>query len=253
MKLIEKIKRNIQFRKKQKRIEDIGNSLFPKKIVYSGPFKDLKYKDFSSHGSSIYAKLLGSYEAELHDFVNLMISSDLDYVVDVGCAEGYYAVGFALKLKDIKVHAFDISEYAQKLCKDMSILNDVSNKVIIKGEVNKNFFLNLPKDKKGLIIFDCEGAESELIDEKVLNHLSNCNFMVELHEFIVRGIENKLIRLFENSHNTKIIESVDDYRRPDRWPLPILKNIAYQDQLEFYKEGRPGLMKWVCAVPLQKK
>ena len=124
MKLIDKIKKNIKFRKKQKRIRDIANSLFPTRMVKEGPFKHLKYKDFTSHGSSIYPKLLGSYEAELHEFINLMLSKNLESVVDIGCAEGYYAVGFALKLKDIKVHAFDISEYAQKLCKEMSKLNN---------------------------------------------------------------------------------------------------------------------------------
>lgn len=248
-KIITKIQNNIHFRKRRNETLQLAKNLFPNKIVYGGPFKGLKYIDYKAYGSSIYAKLLGTYEAELHKFISLMFKKDLDFLIDIGCAEGYYAVGFALKNKNILVYAFDISKSAQNLCLDMARFNKVASRVKVSGEIDKNYFLKLPKKKKGLIIMDCEGAEADLLDKEVLNYLSNYNFIIELHEFIIRGIEKKLINIMKETHTIKIINSVDDYRRPDKWPLAILEGINFIDQKELYKEFRPGLMKWICAVP----
>ena len=249
MDLIKKLKKNINFRKNRNRILKIAREVFPQKIVSDGPFKGLKYPEYISCGSAIYSKLLGTYEAELHDFIYSILRQDLEILVDIGCAEGYYAVGFAILKKNISVYAFDISEFAQNLCRQMAIYNGVVNRIKISGITDKEYLLNLPKDKKGLIIIDCEGAEEHLIDQEVLNRLSNWNFIIELHEFIVRGIEKKIIDMISRTHQIEVIDSIDDYRRPDQWPKKNLRGVDFEDQKELYKEGRPGMLRWVCAIP----
>ena len=96
MDLIKKLNKNINFRKNRNRILKIAREVFPQKIVSDGPFKGLKYPEYISCGSAIYSKLLGTYEAELHDFIYSILRQDLEILVDIGCAEGYYAVGFAI-------------------------------------------------------------------------------------------------------------------------------------------------------------
>ena len=61
-------------------------------------------------------------------------------------------VDFAILKKNISVYAFDISEFAQNLCRQMAIYNGVVNRIKISGITDKEYLLNLPKDKKGLII-----------------------------------------------------------------------------------------------------
>src|SRR5512140_2013789 len=62
--------------------------------VLSGPFKGMRYGDFS-YNSALIPKLLGTYEADLHNWVGEALATGYDAVINVGCAEGYYAVGFA--------------------------------------------------------------------------------------------------------------------------------------------------------------
>ena len=60
MDLINKLKNNLKFRKKRNRIFKIAKQVFPQKIVSGGPFKGLKYPDYTSCGSAIFSKLLGT-------------------------------------------------------------------------------------------------------------------------------------------------------------------------------------------------
>ena len=62
--------------------------------ILSGPFKGMRYGDFS-YNSALIPKLLGTYEADLHGWVGEAVAAGYDAVINIGCAEGYYAVGFA--------------------------------------------------------------------------------------------------------------------------------------------------------------
>ena len=64
--------------------------------------------------SSCVPKLIGSYEEEVHLIIEEIIRRRYSIVVNIGCAEGYYAVGFALRIPDAIVYAFDIETTAQQ-------------------------------------------------------------------------------------------------------------------------------------------
>jgi hypothetical protein len=51
-------------------------------------------------GSALIPKLLGCYEAELHGVIACALNTTYDTIIDIGCAEGYYAVGLALHFPD---------------------------------------------------------------------------------------------------------------------------------------------------------
>src|SRR5947209_10340484 len=83
-------------------IENYGSELTRKFIrlcglaVQDGPFKEMKLAESTSWGDGdTLPKLLGCYEAELHPAVNEALGKDYAAVINVGCAEGYYAIGFA--------------------------------------------------------------------------------------------------------------------------------------------------------------
>src|SRR4051812_19305855 len=63
--------------------------------VLQGPFAGMQYVT-ESYGSQLVPKLLGSYENELHDLVEQIVAQRPKIVIDIGAAEGYYAVGLAL-------------------------------------------------------------------------------------------------------------------------------------------------------------
>src|SRR4051812_14244715 len=63
-------------------------------VVLSGPFAGMAYVRQAA-GSCLAPKLIGCYEAELHGVVARILRTGYTQIVDIGCAEGYYAVGLA--------------------------------------------------------------------------------------------------------------------------------------------------------------
>jgi hypothetical protein len=53
------------------------------------------------------AKFLGTYEQELHGVIEKAMESHPKFVLNIGCAEGFYAVGLAIRLNDAQVFAAD--------------------------------------------------------------------------------------------------------------------------------------------------
>lgn len=221
-----------------------------KRVVLNGPFKGMKYPTLASHGSAIYPKILGTYERELEPVIRECIDMAPSRIVDIGCAEGYYAVGLALRLPGAQVIAADLSETALDLCRGMAALNGVSDRVrVIKGLSPRDLERFGNEDGGGLLICDCEGGERELLNEKVLTALSSWHLLVELHEFVHPGIEQHLMELAAKSHTIEIIDSIDDIRRVAAFPVPELADHEFELKMELYREGRPHPMKWLIARP----
>lgn len=175
--------------------------------VLSGPFAGMVYVPQAT-GSALMPKLVGSYEAELHQLIEQIVITGYDTVIDVGCAEGYYAIGLALRLPETHVYAFDIDLEAQRLCRAMSHLNGVENRVTISGKCG-NEDLNALLTKKSLIVCDCEGFEAELLQPDLSSKLNHTDILVEFHEHLNIGLTSLLLSRFHDTHYPTVITAVE--------------------------------------------
>ncbi len=248
-KLLKKFQKRRAFYRDRRDVLAAAQRLFPDNAVSAGPFTGMRYTGWSGHGSAIYAKLLGTYEAELHPFVEKVVAAGPTLVVDVGCAEGYYAVGFALRLAEAKIIAADSSERARHMCSEMAGLNGLSERVETMGVLDREGLLRFAEQSGGCLICDCEGAEETLLNEEVLAKLSSWFLLVEMHEYLVPGIEDRLIDIAARTHEVEVVGSIDDFRRERRWPSPRTDGLSPKIKHALYREGRPGLMRWLCASP----
>jgi hypothetical protein len=57
----------------------------------------MNYGSIGALCSTFIPKIIGSYECELHPAIEEIIVNNYAEVWDVGCAEGYYAVGSGFK------------------------------------------------------------------------------------------------------------------------------------------------------------
>jgi 2-polyprenyl-3-methyl-5-hydroxy-6-metoxy-1,4-benzoquinol methylase len=94
-------------------------------IVQDGPFAGMNFPLMPADGC-VMPKLLGSYEEELHPFFNRFAGTDYDLIIDIGCAEGYYAVGLARLFERARVLAYDIDANARQRCSELARLNGVT-------------------------------------------------------------------------------------------------------------------------------
>ncbi|MHA7129411.1 class I SAM-dependent methyltransferase [Algoriphagus namhaensis] len=218
-----------------------------------GPFKGLKYPFMQSLHSTLFPKLLGYYECELHDSVEAFLRLQPETILDIGCAEGYYAVGFALSAPDSTVLAFDIQPEAREKTAEMAAANGIeeSGKFQIHEEANKQTLLQLDSDKRHFIFSDCEGFEDLLFDAEVIEHLKRSLFIIECHDFIHAGISERLQERFELTHEVQQIASVDDHFRYQLINHEELKKIPLEDQIRLLAEKRPAQMNWLVCKPLK--
>ena len=228
--------------------EERLNSIFTKKEVLHGPFKGLKYFSMASVGSMLYPKLLGSYERELHAVIDEFAAKNYSQVLDIGCAEGYYAIGFALRSPESTIYAYDTDPVGRELCQKMAALNGVSDRVIMGETCTAEELQHFKFNDNALIICDCEGYEQYLFNEENVQNLKNCDLLIETHDFVNLHISDNLIKLFSQTHNIQVIKSIDDIEKAKTYVYDETKNLTLEDRLKLHRECRPGIMEWLVCT-----
>jgi hypothetical protein len=194
-------------------------------VVTGGPFAGMTYVPDAA-SSALLPKLVGSYESELHEVIALLLERRYSRVIDVGCAEGYYAIGFARALPSSKVFAFDSDPKARELCEQLAAANRVADRVSVLGECTPASLAEVCTFGS-LIVCDCEGYEGQLLRPNSLPQLLACDFIVELHDFASPGIKDQIVSAFGRTHDCQIIEPGP--RDPSKYPQ--LGCLAEKDRL----------------------
>ncbi|MCF7817839.1 MAG: 50S ribosomal protein L11 methyltransferase [Kiritimatiellales bacterium] len=226
-------------------VEDAVTSIFPDLIVLNGPFKGMRYPHARSVGSTLFPKLLGSYERELHPVINSFPSRGYTAIVDVGCAEGFYAIGLARMLPAAKVYAYDINPKGRDLCQQMAELNGVSDRVSVGTECSDRELLSLDLGGRGLIVSDCEGFEKELFSDSVIRQMERHDFLIEAHDLWDRSISPLLLERFKATHEMILIKSVCDSLKVDLYQYEELRNYDKATRYYLMEEIRPECMNWL--------
>ncbi len=230
-------------------VQESIRELFPTLTVRYGPFAGLKYPEAASVGSAIFPKLIGSYEREIREVLGVITRTDYSEIVDIGCAEGYYAVGLALTIPRARVFAFDTDEKALRLCRRMADLNGVSDRVITGGLCDSETLKSLPITRRSLVICDCEGYEKSLFSADVVEHLRNQDLLVEVHDFIDIDISSRLKEVFRATHDIRVIESIDDIKKAQTYEFEELKPFDLATRRTLLGEFRPAIMAWFFMQP----
>jgi hypothetical protein len=212
--------------------------------VLGGPFAGMVYITESA-GSSFVPKLIGSYECELHGVLEKILASHYDVVVDVGCAEGFYAVGLSMRLVGTpKIYAFDINPKARKLCQTLARENGVEDKIIISGYCDAER-LQTVLHGKSLVMCDCEGYEVDLLQPAVAPALANADILVELHDPLKPGITPTMMNRFAGSHDVQLIDSTDR----DPADYPVVEFLNPEQRTIAVSEFRHGPQQWAFMTP----
>jgi hypothetical protein len=237
--LEEDLKRRIQ-----QRPAGIENDpIFTAGNVLSGPFKGMRYIDRST-GSSYLPKIIGSYEDEIAQWIQEIKIKDYNTIIDVGCAEGYYAVGLSLLCPKSQVIAFDVNPLARELCEKLAKLNDV--KVEIGSLFDPSQFV-VPNGGRVLLFVDVEGAELQLLDPKRYPWQRDVDVIVEAHDnlFGYGNNSQQIVERFRESHRCEVV-----YEAPLSWKAAKLRaNFPNLDGIEtIIDEIRVGKMKWMRGL-----
>ena len=238
---------------KQKIYPDSINDIFSGMTVLHGAFAGMKYPEMESRGSALFPKLLGSYEKEIEPLIQRICSNHYTEIVDIGCAEGYYAVGLAMRINNAKVFAFDTNTTAIRLCSKMAELNGVAEKFTIGGFCDAETLINLPLTERALVISDCEGYEKKLFNKNNVPFLSCHDLLIEVHDCIDIEISSYLRELFESTHYIEVYSSIDDIKKAQQYSYRELEGLSLKTKNQLLSERRPAIMEWFYMTAKQGK
>lgn len=218
--------------------------------VATGPFAGMIFPNSKDRGGGWLPRVLGTYESELASVFETIIADQPAQVIDIGCAEGYYAVGLAIRLPESQITAFDIADEDRAICRRMADANAVSGRVAIASACTEETLLSMNPGVRSLVICDCEGCEQHLITREVARHLHRSWFMVECHDFVVPNITQHLRALLSETHDVRLIASIADSVKAETFRAsPIADSEPQVIRVRVYGEGRPGIMHWLVAKP----
>jgi hypothetical protein len=187
--------------------------------VSGGPFTGLVYPDQTA--LSLAPKLLGIYERELHGAIEAAILAAPPVVVNVGAADGYYAVGLARRLPDVTVIAYEADAGQRELCRRVAAANGVT--LDIRGAAGRGDLAGA-----ALVVMDCEGCERALLEPPLAGTI-----IAELHDFLDPGIGEEIARRFAATHDVQLVPTA---------PQPPANELLLS-------EYRPGPMRWAVMTP----
>jgi hypothetical protein len=199
---------------------------------------------------TLVPKLIGSYERELFSIVEEIVGLDLDRIVNIGAAEGYYAVGLARRIPHAAIVAFEMDEAVRALLSATAAANAVSDRVAVRGKCEPaDLRACLRGANQTLVVCDAEGYESVLLDPNLVPELEHSNVLVETHERLCPGITELLQSRFEGSHRSEQIWS--EPRSAREYPFQTLYTRMLGDRffLNAVSEWRSEEQSWLWMSP----
>jgi hypothetical protein len=153
-------------------------------LILAGPFAGVLLEKLNWGRRDFIAYSGGIYEQEVLSYF-VHTKGQFKTFIDIGAADGYYAVSTLKNDFFEYVHAFEKSSTSREIIRFNAQRNQVSHKLNINGKFDISFekYLGMDFDwESTLILSDIEGAEFELFDSELLSEISGAHILIELHK-----------------------------------------------------------------------
>ena len=215
-----------------------------------GPFKNmLLMKNARWAKFDLIPQLLGTYEENIVNYIINKREINKELFVEIGAGDGYFVVGFSFSEIFKNVYAFEISDEGRKIIKNNAIRNNCIDKIEIFKEANYTSLLEIErKFSGGIILIDIEGAEYDLLNEKILSLLRKFHLIIEMHPFLITNPKEKHNKLMSR---VKKYFLVDKSKRENYNPSKFneLSKFTEDEQLLALSEGRSEKTEWLLLSP----
>jgi predicted O-methyltransferase YrrM len=214
--------------------------------AFTGPFRGMLL------GPRCYPQtLLGTYERELHPWLDRIFATPFAHAIDIGGGTGYYAVGLALRMQRARLTVFELTASARAVIADVARLNGVDSKMTLLGECTPaNLAATIVASEPTFILIDVEGAELQLLDPVAVPALRGATILVETHDIIVPGCRDAIVQRFSATHS--IEELTNTVRTLADFPAalaPAWRRLFPKLALEAIVEPRGGPQVFMLLTP----
>ncbi len=201
--------------------------------VISGPFEGMQYINRST-GSVFLLKMIGCYEATLHETISRIGKENYDTIIDIGCAEGYYLIGLGRMFSSASLVGFDTDKEALVMSQELATKNNIQNRLTLEKECTGEKLSKIITSNT-LIVCDAEGFESIILDTNNNPDLRKVKtIIVEIHDHVVPNLKEKITNWYQDTHFIKELA----YDNSNYSKYPFLSEIEDQQELEVLTEER---------------
>lgn len=220
-------------------------------IAY-GPFTGTKLAAGEWWGAADQGSmLLGIYEQEVLHFLREAAPGRRTFV-DLGAADGYYAIGALVADWCDRAICFEASEAGRKAIATNAQANGVLDRVEVRGLADAGFVRQLRSElvlepADSVVLIDIEGGEFSVLTDDSLRELSGAVIVVELHDFLVGG-DSVLAELVDRAQKFFNVGFMMTGAR-DLSPFAELHSWPDDDRWLICSESRQQLQRWMCLTP----
>ncbi|MBP6899845.1 MAG: hypothetical protein KBC73_07155 [Burkholderiaceae bacterium] len=219
-------------------------------VVRYGPLAGMRLIEASSWGNDKCAKLLGFYEQELMAAMVPAMGPETVFV-DIGAADGFYAVGALKAGLAHRTIAFELTEAGRAVIADTAQALGVDEKIEILGACSEASLAEALTglDRRHLVVLcDVEGAEFDILSDAVLASLAGAHVFIEIHDHSEQGpaqyaaLRQRAARWFRT----------EEIRKAGRNPYHYaeLRDLDDTDHWLVCSEGRDPDQKWLALRPI---
>jgi hypothetical protein len=215
--------------------------------VLDGPFAGMWYGIAVPH----LPAYLGTYELELRPLLAELCGSRFDLVLNVGAADGYYAVGLSRLWPAARIVGFELMPAKRATLRRVAAENGVERRLRVEGACTPERLGELTQEaERPLVWMDVDGAEVELLHPEIAPGLRRAEIVVELHDFLVPRTRETLETRFAATHVSRLISGED--RRVEEFPLSgrfWRTSVGRAVAVEAMQERRPVRQSWLHLRP----
>ncbi|KWF37389.1 hypothetical protein [Burkholderia pseudomultivorans] len=199
------------------------------------------------------AKLLGFYEKEVCDLL-AELAVEREALVDLGGADGFYAVGMVKTGVYQQCHCFEIEDASRENIAAIAEVNGVRDRVHLYGVATPTFARVLTERgvdlARSTVLIDIESAEFEVLTLECLQDLRRAHVIVEIHDFMrPHDGKHRYAELLERAAQVFDVRAfTTGPRDPSQAPL-LNQGWTDTDRWLVCSESRATLMTWLHFAP----
>lgn len=218
--------------------------------VKYGPFTGLKLDRNTWWGKlDLASQCLGLYEKEIIDVIGKIKPGDYDCFIDIGAADGYYAIGMLISGKFNKTTCFEITAEGREVIANNWEKNGSPGELNIFGEATAQSLAALPakNTENAFVLVDIEGFEFDFLTAETLSLLQSCTIVIEIHHW-VDDFMARYKTLLCAASQFFTIEMLKPVER-ETLDLAELRDLTDDNRLLITSERRPGVMRFLKLTP----
>ncbi|AFJ90394.1 hypothetical protein MYA_6060 (plasmid) [Burkholderia sp. KJ006] len=199
------------------------------------------------------SKLLGFYEKEVCDLL-AELAVERETLVDLGGADGFYAVGMVKTGVYQHCHCFEIEDASRENIAAIADANGVRDRVHLYGAATPTFARILTDRGVNLarstVLIDIESAEFDVLTSDCLQDLRRAHVIVEIHDFMrPHDGKQRYAELLERAAQVFDVRVfTTGLRDPSQAPL-LNEGWTDTDRWLVCSESRATLMTWLHFAP----